>query len=427
MNRIFVLKDVAYAAKVGGGTIASVKEVNLLAPGALAFFTPRGLLLTAGNAAANVPDVKEVMMASGRTSDNQLVGQVPRLLSAINRANYRAFVKPTTTVYIDGIGASDEGDMAIRVSDVSYTSRYNTRLLNTSYFKKSNVSVENAVEGLVAKLNLSTNYVTAVLTDTVGVPEQFTVQVTAAATAAGIATLDVDGNTINLPLTISNIATNTAEITAVLDALTGWSATDNGVDTVTVVADDSGLKTDVANFVVGGATTTAVTLVTTVQGVASLGTYTIDITPKEEGVAIELSLTGLIEGNVIATTVTPVYGIGRGEDVLQMEKDFSVEEGNGNYIEYTAEWYKRNMEADTAVQYDLITSLWEGQHSSPTRSHNVMKNRTVIACVNGAGGGQLAATILVLMALIFGNAYSATTGVITSADDGTDYDGVPGN
>lgn len=427
MNRIFVLKDVAYAAKVGGGVIAGAKEVNLLSPGALAFFTPQGTLLTLANAAATVPDLKEVMVASGRENDNQLIGQVPRKLNEINRVNYRAFVKPVLTIGPLSIAAADVGEASIRVSDISYTSRYNTRLLTASFYKKASTTITETVDALLAKLNKTDSYVTATKVDLVGQYEVSTIKVTAAATAAGTATVDLNGVTINLPLTITTIAANTAEITAVIDALPGYTATDDGVDTVTIVATTHGVETDIATYAAGGATTSAATLTTTVQGVADTGvSYSIVITPNDDGVSISAAVSGLVEGDAMSSS-TPVYGMGDGVDVLQMEKDFSVEEGNGNFIDYTAEWYKRNMEAIAASNYDLITMLWEGTHSSPTRSHNVMKNRAVVSCINGAGNGQSATQVLAIMALIFGNVFSTTAGAEISTDSGTAHDGVAGN
>jgi VCBS repeat-containing protein len=328
MNRICVLKDVDYAAKVGGGVIASIKEVNLLVPGALAFFNSKGTLLTAANAAANVADIKEITIASGRALDNQIINQVPRKLSDINLGVYRAFTKPVVTVGVLSIGAADEGEISVRVSDTSYTSKFNIRTASGSYYKKATTSISDAVDAVVAKLNKPESFIVATKT----------------------------GTTPN---------------------------------------------------------------------------FSITITPKENGVTISAALSGLVEGDPITTTTPMVYGIGEGTDILQTEKDFSVEEGNGNYIDYTTEWYKRNMEAVASANYDVITLSWEGTHTSPTRTHNVMRNRVVIATLTNATAndalGQDDANLMAIIALIFGNAYTTTAGAEIATDDGTDQDGVSGN
>lgn len=329
MNRILVLKDVAYAAKVGGGTIADIKEVNLLSPGALAFFTPQGTLLTQATAAGAVPGVHEVMVASGRSDDNQLLSQVPRTLADVSRGNYRAFVKPVITVGVLSVVDADEGDISIGVTDISYTSKYNVQSVNASTWKTASQTAEVAVAALVDQLNATSSFIVATL---------------------------------------------------------------------------------------GG----------------SAGARTIAITPKEDGVSIAVTAGGLVEGNTIATTTAMVYGLGSSEDVLQMEKDASVEEGNGNYTEYPAEFYSRTMET-AATGYDVISIMWQGTHSSPTRMHNVMRNKIAIACVSGVADGvplgadQSANDVMALIALIFSNVTDSATSVIPGTDDGTTTDGTAGN
>ncbi len=52
MKHLFVVKDVVYASKIGGGVIASAAEMNQLAAGAIAFFTEANALITTANVAA---------------------------------------------------------------------------------------------------------------------------------------------------------------------------------------------------------------------------------------------------------------------------------------------------------------------------------------------------------------------------------------
>jgi len=330
MNRVFVLKDVAYAAKQGGGKVAAIKDINLLSQGALAFFSDKGTFLDAVTAAAALADSKSVQVAVGRALDTQVI-TVPRRDVNITRGNYRAFVKPIITVGNLSLSAGDEGEMYIKVSDISYTSKFNIRTINASIFKKSTTSVSDAVDELVAKLNLANSFVVA------------------------------------------------AKVGA--------------------------------------------------------GPYTVTITPKEDAVSLSVAVGGLLENDPVATTTAMTYGIGRGVDVLQMEKDASAEEGNGNYIDYGAEHYSRSMETVSAGTYDLITLLWEGTHSSPTRSHNVMNNKLAIAVLSTAvadGGvapalNQATAEVMSLLALIFPTAYSGASAAETAAEDGLDNDGIAGN
>lgn len=321
MNRIFVLKDVAYATKTGGGTIASYVDVNDLAQGALAFFTEGGVLITAANAATVLVDVDTIQIASGRLNDTSLISLVPRRDVGINVANFRAFVKKVITVGNLPVVDNEEG--SIQVSDISYTSRYNTRLANGSDYKTTAKTVEASIDKIVAQLNKAGTWVTATR---------------------------------------------------------------------------SGTSPD----------------------------FKVAITPIEEDVDISVSLSGAFALAPIVETVAPVYGIGRAVDVAQLEKDFSPEMGNGNYQELTDLWNTTPTEAVVGAEYDMLTILWEGQHSSPTRSKNVMKNRAILSCINGATN-QVITEIAALTALIFGTAYSGATNVEPGTEDGTDHDGVDGN
>lgn len=61
-----VLNDVAYKAKIGGGTISGIDEVNLLAPGAIAIFTDSNVMVDITSPAGELVDVKSVFFAVGK-------------------------------------------------------------------------------------------------------------------------------------------------------------------------------------------------------------------------------------------------------------------------------------------------------------------------------------------------------------------------
>lgn len=323
MNKLYVLKDVAYGEKVGGGVVASVKEIPDLVPGALAIFNEKGEVLTVAGASAALADSKDVQIAVGRAEDSQLLVVNRKAINSIVRGNYRAFIKPV--IKVTPVATSGEGELVVKVSDTSFNSNTNIATENISVWKKAGETHVQAIAKVVAKLN------------------------------------------------------NTSLVTA--------ATADAGV-----------------NFT---------------------------ITPKEDGVVIEVSVGGLIEGAVISTETDMVYGQGLGADVLQMEKDASVEEGNGNYIDYTQEFYKRTMETNTSVNYDMITLAWNGVHSSPSTTKVVMHNNLTIATVNGTAANttlnQDTDNIMALLALIFPTSYSGAAAAETATDDGTDNDGVAGN
>jgi len=320
MNRIGVLKDVAYGLKAGGGTVADLGEAGQLAAGAWAIFNPAGTLLPAALTGADgiLSDHKHVVMAFGR-ADEALIVNVPRVVKDITRKNAVAAVNPIVTIggttAADSLSFENEGDITVKVYDTTFSSRFGIPSIRASVYKTANMTAEQAVDAVVAKLNAAS--------------APFTV--TAAKTGA-------DPN------------------------------------------------------------------------------FGITITPDDYR-QIEVALDGMWANDKIAQTTDATYGFGTPAQVLQMEKDFSVEEGNGNYTEFGSDFFKGTWETDSAETYDLITIISDAYHNGPVTKRHVSTNRLVMAAVNG-GSTTNAAGIMTILQAVFPTAYSATEGVETAEDAG---------
>lgn len=327
MNKVLIAKDVAYAAKKGGGTVASSSEIKDLEEGAFAILSSKGVVLATTNVGAEVANTDYVEFAIGRKNDVQVV-VVPRKNTYQKRVDYRAYVKPVITVggitTAKALTISSTGDATIRISDVSFTSRYNVDLINVSAYKTASMTNEAFVDKLVEKIN---------------------------------------------------------------------------------TADES--------FVIA-------------SKVNSGSNFGITITPKENGVSISVQLSEMFEGNNIEQTTSPVYGSGSGVDILQLEKDASVEEGNGNYVDYTNDYFKVPTQTDESSNYDLTVFNWEGVSKSPSSSKSVMHNILTLATIEGAANGQEISDFITLWVNIFGQT-DGSTGVNSGIQDGTDNDGTAGN
>lgn len=108
MKQILVNRSIAYAAKVGGGTITK-NEINLLDTGAIAIFTEAGVLVTAANAATALDDVKKFSIAVGNqnaASKSIISVPIPRVGTDYTKQIYVAPVQLTKFIGNDGtIGA----------------------------------------------------------------------------------------------------------------------------------------------------------------------------------------------------------------------------------------------------------------------------------------------------------------------------------
>lgn len=112
MKRILIIKDVAIAEKIGGGSISGINEVNLLAAGAIAFFTEDGRMMisqaTANTIFTTQPDTKKIYMAVGSGGADGA-----RLSSLIDRnscwVNQKTYVAPVAQIQVIGDGGAGAG------------------------------------------------------------------------------------------------------------------------------------------------------------------------------------------------------------------------------------------------------------------------------------------------------------------------------
>lgn len=320
MDNILVTKDVAYAAKVGGGVIAGANELDQLVDGALAFIDENGTLITTATlGTGDFADSKIAQIAIGRSDLGKIFPVVRGNVSDINLVNYKASVLPVTTITFPTLATADtEGDVSVVVKDTSFASNYNIRTKSASSYKRAGQTQDSVTIDLVAKLNASNTWFTA----------------------------------------------------------------------------------------------------------ARVNATTITITPVEAKTTLGINTNGLASFSTIAVTTALVYGSGAGADVLQIEKDFSVNEGNGNYTELSDLWYKQNMSADPSTNYDLLTLTFDGTHSTASTRKIVAQRRLIIATPNGAANGQSATIIMSYLGALFANAQGSTNLIESGADDGSATDNV---
>ena len=119
MKQILVSKSIAYAAKVGGGTISGINELNLLATGAIAVFTENNVLLTALNVATESPDVKKFYIAVGNQateSKTYVSSLIPRMDLDYRKIAYVAPIKLKKFIGYDGTTAGTAFNMGTIVA-----------------------------------------------------------------------------------------------------------------------------------------------------------------------------------------------------------------------------------------------------------------------------------------------------------------------
>lgn len=107
MTEVLILKDVAYSAKIGGGVISGINEVNLLADGAIAYFDESSNMLTNVIAAGSLLDDKYVYFAVG-SGDAAIGARISEKIMRRNNAKYnkKAYVVPVKPIKYVGYNTS---------------------------------------------------------------------------------------------------------------------------------------------------------------------------------------------------------------------------------------------------------------------------------------------------------------------------------
>lgn len=396
MNKILVLKDVAYAAVSSGGAIATLADLDRLAKGAIAVFNQDGTVIPHASLTGTH---ESLIFAVGVTNGtdgtvyNKISVPVPVVVDRWNVQAYQAPVKPVVQ-----IGAL----ITKQVEKITLTGTLGT----------ANVTLAGGLTKLATfGTDLATTaaaFVTSHAAAYLAVGIVLTSESSGATNGVLVFTAEVGGTAFTAPVitnATNNLAGTVAHTTANIDGTTLQFETtgeyyvnvkDNtftnkfGVQTV----DASGWRTaymseeNVVDDVVAKLNKAGSFVVATKTGNTTDG-WGIQVTPKEYGVILGVAVGGMFEGTPFYDDGTKgstaqVFGMGTSDIILQLEKDFSVNEGNSNSIEYPVEYFSVPTETVAGTQYETINIMWTGQVNTPSTRKTVAKNRLVIAGVQGS-------------------------------------------
>jgi hypothetical protein len=322
MKRVLVIKDLALGAKHGGGTIAGIAEVDLLAEGALAIFTEAGGLVDGTATATDLADVDKVFFAVGKGSNTgALITQpIERRRVRTEKVAYAAPVKQKQFIGNDGsagafnfptLSAGDE--IFVKISDISDGTQPPKRVENYSYTVKSGDTAVTAADAMRAKIAAKSQIVT-----------------------------------------IANVGVSV-----------GWELT----------AVNNGQTFEVA-----------------VDGVLENATKTVNASPA----------------------VRPTYGHGTYDQILKMEQDSLVDEGQWNLTWLKNYYFSRTTTAVSSATYDTYMIQWEQIHETATSQ----KTAGVWELVLAIPTAPAALTVVdAIMTVLFGAPYLA--GASGGAESGT--------
>lgn len=142
--------------------------------------------------------------------------------------------------------------------------------------------------------------------------------------------------------------------------------------------------------------------------------FGITFTTLGDSVDMTVLTDGMFISNTAVITQVQKVALGKGSDIIAMEKEAQTNLGNLNYVELTELWYSQPTDGVLATNYDVSTLNWSGVAKTATNARHVMNN-TLAICTPTSG--QIAA-IKTLLNVVFANTWSLTGGaeVPSSAD-----------
>lgn len=322
MKRILVVKDVALGAKQGGGTIAGIAEIDLLAEGALAIFTEAGGTVDGTSTAGDVADVEKIFFAVGKgNNEGAYISQpIERRRVRAEKVTYTAPVKQKKFIGNDGstgsfnlptLNAGDE--MFVKIIDISDGTVPPKLVENYSYTLTAADTAVTAADAMRAKISARSSIVT-----------------------------------------IANVGLSV-----------GWELT---------------AKNNGQTFMIA------------VDGVLENATTTEDASPA----------------------VLPVFGHGTYAQILKMEQDALVEEGNWNKTWLANYYFSKTPAAVSSATYDTYMIQWEQIHETATSQ----KTAGIWDLVIAVPTSPAALTVVdAIFTVLFGASYLA--GASGGAESGT--------
>lgn len=159
MENTFVLKNVEYAAKKGGGSIADATEAGLLVPGAVAVFAD-GKLVSQGEDLSALSASTKISIAVGYpTSEKDIDNTEGTRLSArfpmgnILRSEVTSGISPVAKVETISGFSDTIGEGIITIYERGYDRTFNLDRFSVSAIRREGETLEDFVKRVVDKFN----------------------------------------------------------------------------------------------------------------------------------------------------------------------------------------------------------------------------------------------------------------------------------
>ena len=371
MRQILVLKDVAYAAKTGGGTIAGMNEINSLADGGLVIMNELGVKQAcAGSVIASTTD--KLIFAAG-TADGYSPSDMShiidrRKITHIKRVTFRPAVNPVVFLGSDGLTAD--------FTTGSFSA-------DTEYECTVAAGAITLGAGTILEDTAGTRYTAGSFTPVLG-NKYKVIAVGAAVTfgtacefrpTASTAALNIGSPAVGDYAQILITKTNYGQVNG--------KATPYSHTIVTGDTDASILADLVAKINADTVMNVTASVVAGNVGIKVVNNDNTDLLIMGQGALEDASI---IKGGAGASLAYMSGVLGEAADVAYFEDEFSVHKGNEKSANKLTDTWHKSTNAVAATNYDIYAIDWRSDANDPINTNFGVVNHTLYIAIPTAAG-----------------------------------------
>jgi len=109
--------------------------------------------------------------------------------------------------------------------------------------------------------------------------------------------------------------------------------------------------------------------------------YQLKLTTTSWKIKLGVATDGIFAPYHLLNVTARVLAVGTGEQMQEIEKQLTVFKGNGNYTEFTQEYYSDSLKSSLSTNYDTLSITWTAQAQPTVSSPMNVASVNLLVCV----------------------------------------------
>lgn len=125
-------------------------------------------------------------------------------------------------------------------------------------------------------------------------------------------------------------------------------------------------------------------LLVTAVGEINTGRYQLKLTTTSDKIKLGIATDGIFAPYQPIVVTPRVIAVGTGEQMQEIEKQLTVFKGNGNYTEWTEEYYKEPLKSSLSANYNTLSVTWTSMAQPTVSTTMAVASVNLLVCVPAA-------------------------------------------